>query len=164
MEKMLIKGVTRDNNIARISIVGVKDQPGIAFKIFSRLAGAQVNVDIILQSIGRDGTKDIAFTVPQSQGEAAMNAIKDMAEIVGCKHVHYHDNVSKVSVVGAGMESNPGVAARMFEALYLSLIHISLEAFYNLCKRPFSRLFSFSLRCSGPKSAAHRYFVRFDKW
>ncbi|GAA6396514.1 aspartate kinase [Solibaculum mannosilyticum] len=126
VEKMLIKGVTRDNNIARISIVGVKDQPGIAFKIFSRLAGAQVNVDIILQSIGRDGTKDIAFTVPQSQGEAAMNAIKDMAEIVGCKHVHYHDNVSKVSVVGAGMESNPGVAARMFEALYDADINIQM--------------------------------------
>nr|WP_317413439.1 aspartate kinase [uncultured Solibaculum sp.] len=126
VEKMLIKGVTRDNNIARISIVGVKDQPGIAFKIFSRLAGANVNVDIILQSVGRDGTKDIAFTVPQDQGELAVNAIKDMAEVVGCKHIHCHDNVSKVSIVGAGMESNPGVAARMFEALYDADINIQM--------------------------------------
>lgn len=74
MEKMLIKSVAKDTNVARVMIVGVPDEPGIAFKIFSRVAKAHINVDIILQSVGRDGTKDITFTVPEDKGEDAVEA------------------------------------------------------------------------------------------
>jgi len=122
MEKMLIRGVAKDNNVARISMVGVEDTPGVAFRIFDRLAAKKVNVDIILQSVGRDGTKDIAFTIPKDQAELAMEAL---ADAVNAK-VTCDTNVSKVSIVGAGMETHPGVAAKMFEALYEVGINIQM--------------------------------------
>lgn len=126
MERMLIRGVTRDNNVARISLVEVPDMPGIAFKVFGRLATADINVDIILQSIGRDGTKDISFTVSRSQKAAAMEIIKELKDSLRAKDVICDDNVSKVSVVGAGMESHPGVAAKVFEALGEANINIQM--------------------------------------
>lgn len=126
MEKTLIKGVARDNEVARISIIGVKDQPGIAFKVFSKLAGKKVNVDIILQSVGRDGTKDIAFTVPQSQGKQAMEVLNNELDLLGANTIKYDEDVAKVSIVGAGMETHPGVAAKMFEALYDNGINIQM--------------------------------------
>jgi len=119
---MLIRGVAKDNNVARISMVGVEDTPGVAFRIFDRLAAKKVNVDIILQSVGRDGTKDIAFTIPKDQAELAMEAL---ADAVNAK-VTCDTNVSKVSIVGAGMETHPGVAAKMFEALYEVGINIQM--------------------------------------
>ena len=122
MEKMLIRGVAKDDNVARISMVGVQDTPGIAFKIFERLAAKKVNVDIILQSVGRDGTKDIAFTVPKDQAETAVEAVSDAVDA----KVTCDTNVTKVSIVGAGMESHPGVAAKMFEALYEVGINIQM--------------------------------------
>lgn len=124
MEKMLIKSVAKDTNIARVTIVGLPDEPGIAFKVFARVAQAHVNVDIILQSVGRDGTKDITFTVDADAGERTVEALKELCENVGAKSVGYDTSVAKVSVVGAGMETHEGVAARMFEALSDKKINI----------------------------------------
>ena len=126
VEKMLIRGVARDNDVARISIIGVPDQPGIAFKIFSQLAAKKVNVDIILQSIGRDGTKDISFTVSRSHKQLALELMEEINERCGGKGIICDDNISKVSIVGAGMQSNPGVASKMFEALSEANINIQM--------------------------------------
>ena len=126
MEKMLITGIAKDDNIARISIIGVPDVPGIAFKVFSLLAKLRVNVDIILQSIGRDGTKDITFTVAKSDKQAAVDGLAEMAESIGILSIAADDDISKVSVVGAGMESHPGVASTMFEALSDANINIHM--------------------------------------
>lgn len=117
MEKMLVKGVARDNNVARIALIEVQDKPGIAFKIFSILARHNINVDIILQSIGRNGTKDISFTVSQDQEAEAVRLLEKHSASIGAKKIDHEENVSKVSIVGAGMVNNPGVAAKMFEAL-----------------------------------------------
>ena len=126
VEKMLISGVAKDDNIARISIIGVPDKPGLAFKIFSKLASKGVNVDIILQSIGRNGTKDISFTVEKNKLEEALELLNSYEESWGASGIVSDDNVSKVSVVGAGMESHPGVAAEMFEALYSRNVNIQM--------------------------------------
>ena len=126
MEKMLISGVAKDNDVARISIIGVPDKPGLAFKIFSKLAAKKVNVDIILQSIGRDNTKDITFTVPQNMLSEAMTAVEEYAQVIGAQKVVFDENVCKVSIVGAGMETHPGVAAEMFEALFEANINIQM--------------------------------------
>lgn len=126
MEKTLIKGVAKDNNVARISIVGLQDTPGIAFKIFNKLAQYKVNVDIILQSVGRDATKDITFTVPKDQGKQALTAIESIKDILEYKDLSVDEDISKISIVGAGMESNPGVASKMFEALYDAGINIQM--------------------------------------
>ena len=126
VEKMLIRGVARDNDVARISIIGVPDTPGVAFKIFSALAAAKINVDIILQSVGRDGTKDISFTVSRSSKHAAMEIMEGMIVPLKAQSVTINDNVSKVSVVGSGMLTNPGVASKMFEALADANINIHM--------------------------------------
>jgi aspartate kinase len=126
VEKMLVRGVTRDNNTARISVVNIEDTPGKAFKIFSLLAKEDINVDVILQSIGRENTKDISFTVDKSNLEAAIKILNDNLEYIGASDVKYDKNISKVSVVGAGMTSNPGVAALMFEALYDAGVNIQM--------------------------------------
>ena len=118
VERMLVRGVTRDNDIARIAIMGVKDEPGIAFRIFSLLSKHKINVDIILQSIGRDNKKDISFTVSEESEDEVMQIIKDNAEMIGAENVTCSNEFSKVSIVGAGMVNNPGVAAMMFEALF----------------------------------------------
>lgn len=126
LEKMIIKGVAKDDQVARISIVGIPDQPGMAFKIFSVLAGVKVNVDIILQSVGRDGTKDITFTVAKDDKDLALNVLGELSESLHFKEVISDDDITKVSIVGAGMESNPGVAAKMFEALSEANINIHM--------------------------------------
>ncbi len=126
MEKTLIKGVAKDNNVASISVVELEDKPGIAFKIFNKLAQAKINVDIILQSIGRHNTKDITFTVSQDNREAAVAVIENLKDSLDFKEVTFDEGVSKVSIVGAGMESNPGVAAKMFEALFDAGINIRM--------------------------------------
>jgi aspartate kinase len=117
MEKMLIRGVAKDSNVSRISIVGLQDQPGVAFKAFERLAQAKVNVDIILQSVGRDGTKDITFTVTADQCNTAIDSIKKLEGTLNYKKLVHDESVCKVSIVGTGMQTHPGVAAKMFEAL-----------------------------------------------
>lgn len=124
MEKMLIRGVTKDKDVARISVIGLKDTPGVAFKIFSKLSQRNINVDIILQSVGRDGTKDITFTVSKDNGPLAVEILND--EVGGFQDVVCDTQVAKVSIVGAGMESHPGTASKMFEALYERDINIQM--------------------------------------
>ena len=119
MEKMLVSGVACDKNTARIAVIGLEDQPGVAFKLFNHLANHNINVDIILQSVGRDGTKDISFTVAEDAADEAVEIIERHREgSLKCHEVDVEKNVAKVSVVGAGMMTNAGVAAKMFEALY----------------------------------------------
>ena len=126
VEKMLISGVAKDDNIARISIIGVPDKPGLAFKIFSKLASKGINVDIILQSIGRNGTKDISFTVDKNKMDDAIALLQQNTEKWGASNIVSDDNVTKVSIVGAGMETHPGVAAEMFEALFSRSVNIQM--------------------------------------
>ena len=126
VEKMLIRGVTRDNDVARIAIIGVEDTPGIAFKVFSALAKEGVNVDMILQSIGHGGTKDIVFTVSKSNLTKTLAIIDSLKDSMHYQEVNHRDDLSKVSIVGAGMTNNPGVAARMFGALFAADINIHM--------------------------------------
>ncbi len=126
VEKMLIRGVTKDTHAARISILRLPDEPGVAFQLFQALAAKHINVDIILQSVGRDGTKDIAFTVKDTDIEAAKDAVLDTFDDLDENNIKVDANVTKVSIVGAGMESHPGTAAKMFEALYTAGINISM--------------------------------------
>ena len=126
VEKTYISGVAQDKNIARIALVGLKDQPGVAYKVFNLLAREKVNVDIILQSIGRAGSKDISFTVDKSAADTAYRILMDNQGALGYDHVDINTDVAKVSVVGGGMVDNPGVAATMFEALYEAHINIRM--------------------------------------
>lgn len=128
MEKMLISGVAKDTDIARISIVGVPDEPGFAFKLFSKLSSKNINVDIILQSIGHNGKKDISFTIPKDRAADAEAIVKDYAENIDAKNTFISTEVAKISIVGAGMESHAGVATKMFEALYDAQINIQMIA------------------------------------
>lgn len=126
MEKMLITGVAADKNTARISVIGVEDKPGVAFKIFHRLAKNGINVDIILQSVGREGTKDISFTVSQDDLKDAIAVLEEHKEALTIKEITSNADVAKVAIVGAGMMSNPGVASQMFEALFSYGININM--------------------------------------
>lgn len=127
MEKMLVRGVTKDTDVARISIIGVPNVPGIAYKIFGKLAAKNINVDIILQSVGRGDTKDIAFTTTKANIDDTVETLKGLDLLSGLEIVCDTD-VAKVSVVGAGMESHPGIAAKMFEALFESDVNIQMIA------------------------------------
>lgn len=124
VEKMLVRGVARDNDVARITLQNIEDTPGRAFAVFSLLGKKGINVDIILQSLGRDGKQDISFTVPESALEGALEVLEENKAEIGVENILHDSNVSKVSAVGAGMSSNPGVAAAMFEALFASNINI----------------------------------------
>ena len=125
MEKMLVSGVACDKNVARIAVVGLEDQPGVAFKLFRHLANHNVNVDMILQSIGRGNTKDISFTVTGDMADIAVETVeRHRSGSLKCQEVKVKKDVAKVSIVGAGMQSTPGVAARMFEALYSANVNI----------------------------------------
>ena len=126
MEKLLVTGVAADKNTARISVIGVQDKPGIAFAIFDTLAGNNINVDIILQSVGREGTKDISFTVASDDLEEAIKVLGENKERLTIQDITWNEDVAKLSVVGAGMMSNPGVAAKMFESLYNSRVNINM--------------------------------------
>ena len=128
MEKMLITGVAADTNTARISVIGVEDKPGTAFKIFHTLARNNINVDIILQSVGRDGTKDISFTVSEDDLQDALHVLEEHKETLTIQQITSNKHVAKISVVGAGMMSNPGVAAKMFESMYNSRVNINMIA------------------------------------
>lgn len=126
VERMLISGVALDRNTARISVIGLKDQPGMAFKLFNMLAKENINVDVILQSIGRENSKDISFTVSRDEADEAVKILEGNLSRVGGKSISCNKEVAKVSIVGAGMMSNPGVAAKMFEALYNQNININM--------------------------------------
>lgn len=126
MEKMLISGVAKDTDVTRISVTGIPNLPGLAFKMFSKLSAKDINIDIILQSIGHDGKKDISFTVAKDRGSEAVECLKDYITNIGAQDILYDDNVAKISIVGAGMESHAGVATKMFEALYDAQINIQM--------------------------------------
>lgn len=125
VEKTYISGVAQDKNVARLALVGLRDEPGVAYKVFNLLAREKINVDLILQSIGRADSKDISFTVASSVADQAYKIIKDNQDALGYDHVDINQDVAKVSVVG-GMVDNPGVAATVFEALYESHINIMM--------------------------------------
>ena len=126
MEKTNIAGVAKDVSIARIAVVGLEHSPGVAFRIFSLLGKANINVDAIIQSIGRDESKDISFTLPRADVEDALRVLEEQKEALRFDHVTVEDKIAKVSIVGAGMMTTPGVAAQMFEALYDANINIQM--------------------------------------
>ncbi len=126
VERMLVSGVAADKNATRISVIGLEDKPGIAFKLFDYIAKAGINVDMILQSIGRENKKDISFTVDENTADDAVRALEDHAKSLNAERIDVKKNVAKVSVVGAGMMSNPGVAAKMFECLFNAGINIRM--------------------------------------
>lgn len=128
MERMLISGVALDREADRISVIGIADVPGSAFKLFHTLAKNNINVDIIIQSVGRDGTKDISFTVSHNNLNDAVELLNSCKEQLEFDHIEYNCDVVKLSVVGSGMMSHPGVAAKMFECLYNENININMIA------------------------------------
>ncbi|MBQ4187294.1 MAG: aspartate kinase, partial [Firmicutes bacterium] len=126
VERMLISGVALDKDADRVSVIGLKDRPGVAFRLFDILAKAGINIDMILQSIGREGTKDISFTCSDGDMDDALKAIEKNKDRLQYEAVESRPDVAKVSIVGAGMMTNPGVAAKMFEALYNEDININM--------------------------------------
>ena len=128
VERMLISGVALDTDAVRIAVIGLKDSPGVAFKLFDTLAKKNINVDMILQSIGRAGTKDISFTVDKNDLDDAMGVLEANQARIAYSELHAEKNIAKLSIVGAGMMSNPGVAAKMFESLYNEGVNINMIA------------------------------------
>lgn len=126
MEKTCVAGVAKDVNVARIALIGIRHVPGEAYKIFSLLAKRKINVDIILQSIGRSDSKDISFTVDLASVDAAREVLEQNRDTLNFDRLDISTDVAKVSIVGAGMANNPGVAATMFEALYEAGINIRM--------------------------------------
>ena len=126
MEKMNVSGVAKDNDVVRISLMELDDMPGVAFRIFSLLSQHKINVDIILQSIGYGDKKNISFTIAQSNRDKAEKVLRDNQEALGFANLSLNDQLSKVSIVGAGMIGNAGVAASMFEALSNAGINIHM--------------------------------------
>ncbi|MDO4975966.1 MAG: aspartate kinase [Eubacteriales bacterium] len=126
MEKMLVSGVAVDKNASRIALIGLKDEPGIAFHLFHALSKYNINVDMILQSVGRAGTKDISFTVTEDVADEAVAILQKSFPKSNYEKIDVEKKVVKLSVVGAGMMTNPGVAANMFEALYDCGVNIKM--------------------------------------
>ena len=126
VEKTYITGVAQDKKIARVALVGLEDVPGVAYKLFSLLAKEKINVDMILQSLGREGTKDIVFTLADKDVMACAKLLDENKDLLSYDHMDIDTSVSKVSIVGAGMLGNAGVAAKMFEALYQQHINIHM--------------------------------------
>ena len=130
MEKLLVTGVAADKDTVRISVIGLEDKPGTAFAVFKALKNEfsknNINVDIILQSVGREGTKDISFTVASEDLQHALEVLNANKERLTIQDITWNEKVAKLSIVGAGMMSNPGVAAKMFESLYNSRVNINM--------------------------------------
>ncbi len=126
MEETKISGIAKDDKIARIALVGLRDEPGIAYKVFRVLAREKINVDLILQSIGRNDTKDISFTLSKTELEHAREALAAEQDSIGFDHMNVNDRICKLSVVGAGMINRPGVAVLLFEALAAAQVNIHM--------------------------------------
>ncbi|WP_312635667.1 aspartate kinase [Oscillibacter sp.] len=126
VEKTNIAGVVKDSSIARIALVGLQNNPGVAFQVFDLLSKGNINVDVILQSIGREDTKDITFTVHKKDVEQAVELLEEHKTALKFDHINTDEHIGKVSIVGMGLMSNCGVAARMFEALYEAGINIQM--------------------------------------
>jgi aspartate kinase len=125
MEQPIISAVTHDTSEAKVTVARVPDRPGIAARLFRTLADEHVNVDMIVQNVSHDGHTDISFTVPKADLETALEACRSHAGEFGAAEVVADDAIAKVSLVGAGMKSNPGVSARMFETL--ADHHVNIE-------------------------------------
>lgn len=126
MEKVVISGVAKDKNIARIALVGLNNEPGVAYQIFAQLAKKNIDVDIILQSIGREDSKDISVTVDLADCDEAVAVLESKKEELGFEYLNVRKDVAKVSIVGGGMLNTPGIAATMFQALYEAHINIHM--------------------------------------
>ena len=126
VEKTTIAGVAKDTSIARIALIGLRHNPGVAFQVFDLLNKHNINVDLILQSIGREDSKDISFTVHEKDLEDAQEILTENQEVLCFDHIEVDGNIGKVSIVGAGLMTNCGMAARMFEALYEAGINIQM--------------------------------------
>lgn len=126
MEKMLVSGVAVDTNVSRIAVLGVKDVPGMAFRLFNALSQKKINVDLILQSIGKPGTKDISFTVASEDQDEALAVLQKNSASLGFTSVDISSDVAKVSLIGSGIMSTPGMASKMFEALFDAGINIRM--------------------------------------
>ena len=126
VEKTTIAGVAKDTSIARIALIGLRHNPGVAFQVFDLLSKHNINVDVILQSIGREDTKDISFTVDGKDLDDAIATLEENKARLGYQELHAERNIAKLSIVGAGMMSNPGVAAKMFESLYNEGVNINM--------------------------------------
>jgi aspartate kinase len=126
LEKAIVSGVTHDASEAKATIVAVPDTPGIAARVFRALADAGVNIDMIVQNVSAQGTTDISFTLPKSDLATAGPILDRLAAEIGASSIDLDDDVAKVSLVGAGMKSHPGVAAEMFEALAEAGINIEI--------------------------------------
>ena len=126
MERMLVSGVAADKKVSRISVMGVKDEPGKAFEIFALMAKEKVSVDIILQSEGADGRQNISFTIGEDDLDIALKALEKNKARLTAQEILHDENTAKLSVVGAGMATNPGVAAMFFEAMYDANVNIQM--------------------------------------
>ena len=128
VERTLISGVAADASVARISVLGVENKPGITFRVFNLLAKNHINVDIIIQSVTEPGKKDISFTVAKTDLSDTMDLLRENRESLTAREIVSEEGVAKLSVIGAGMCSNPGVAAKMFEALYSADVNTEMIA------------------------------------
>jgi aspartate kinase len=126
MEKVVVSGVTYNKDEARITIRGVPDRPGVAFKVFDPVFRAGINVDMIVQNTSEDGYTDLTFTVPKPDFYKTMQRVSEMAETVGAEKVLGDENIAKVSIIGVGMRSHAGVAQKMFGALGRENINIMM--------------------------------------
>jgi aspartate kinase len=127
MEQAIISGVAHDLGEDKVTVVGVPDKPGEAAAIFRVIADAQLNIDMVVQNVsGATGRTDVSFTLPKSDGPTAMTALERVREQIGFQSLLYDDHIGKVSLVGAGMRSHPGVTARMFEALAEAGVNIEM--------------------------------------
>jgi aspartate kinase len=126
LEKAIISGVTHDTSEAKVTIVGVPDRPGIAARVFRDLANAGVNIDMIVQNVSQDGAATISFTLPKTDVPIADPILDDLRDDLGASRVERDPDVAKISLIGAGMKSHPGVAADMFDALAEAGINIEI--------------------------------------
>jgi aspartate kinase len=126
MEQVVVTGVTHDRNQSKISILRVPDRPGIASQVFGAVGAQNIVVDMIVQNISRDGYTDISFTVPRTEHTRAVAALEDVGRAVGAQGVVHDERIAKVSIVGVGMRSHSGVAARMFSTLAKEGINIQM--------------------------------------
>ena len=126
MEQPIISGVAHDTSEGKLVIRGVPDKPGVAAQIFTAFADANINVDMIVQNVGDDGMTDISCTLPATEGMRALQLIEQVSLEIGARRVSFDEQIAKVSLVGAGMKTHPGVAAAMFSALSEAGVNIEM--------------------------------------
>ena len=126
MEDPIISGVVTDITEAKVTVIAVPDRPGVSATLFEPLAAAHVNVDMIVQNTGHDGTTDISFTMPKSDMASAKDIVARIAAEIGAKGVEHDASIAKISLVGAGMKTSPGIAAKMFRTLADAGVNIEM--------------------------------------